>query len=248
MFFSWIRGVFRKAAYISVRDRESADLLASMGLRAPVEVVPDPVMGLPLKSSPELERVGAGTAAADGVRTIGISVRFWNADRSELAGLAAALERVLAELGDVQVRFLPFHLPSDEEASDYVAALLPRELRTRVSVARGIEHPQEMLAAVAACDVVVGMRLHSLIYAASQRVPMVGVSYDPKIDQFLHRLHMQPAATTASFDSDAVTRECIRLLQAKEQWQADKLAPINELKQQAQLPAQQICSYFRSKG
>jgi polysaccharide pyruvyl transferase CsaB len=247
MFFPWIRGVFRKAAYISVRDRESAELLASMGLRAPVEVVPDPVMGLPLRPS-EFARSDSVAAATGGVRTIGVSVRFWNVDRSELTGLATALERVLAELDDVQVRFLPFHLPSDEEASDYVAALLPREQQARVTVARGIDHPQHMLAEAAACDLVVGMRLHSLIYAASQRVPMVGISYDPKIDQFLHRLQMLPIATTASFEADTVARECILLLQGKQEWQAGKQAAIEELKRQAQLPAQQICSYFRSKG
>ncbi|MFC0212926.1 polysaccharide pyruvyl transferase CsaB [Paenibacillus chartarius] len=245
LFFSWIRGVFRKAAYVSVRDRESAELLSTMGLKAPVEIVPDPVMGLPLKAPVQNH---AGEASPEARRTIGVSVRFWNEDRSELNGIAAALQRLLDEREDVAVRFLPFHLPSDEKASEYVAGKLSDAAAGRVTTARGVTHPQDMLAEAASCDVVLGMRLHSLIYAASQKVPMVGISYDPKIDQFLHRLGMNAAASTAAFDVESVVRECRRLLLHRDEWLKEKEAAIEELKRQAQLPAQQICSYFRSKG
>ena len=34
-------------------------------------------------------------------------------------------------------------------------------------------------------DVLVGVRLHSLIYAAVMGVTMIGISYDPKVDSFL---------------------------------------------------------------
>jgi len=38
-------------------------------------------------------------------------------------------------------------------------------------------------------DVLVGIRLHSLIYAAVMDVPMIGISYDPKVGSFLASIH-----------------------------------------------------------
>lgn len=252
LFYPLIRGVFRKAQYVSVRDQESAQLLAEMGLRVPAEVVPDPVMGLPLKDETDDLQGGSiqeSPAPASGPAftrkpVIGVSVRFWNADRSDLDGIAEALDRLLDE-SEANIRFLPFHLPSDEQASEYISSKITRQ--ERVTIARGVTHPQDMLAKVASCDLLIGMRLHSLIYAASQRVPMVGVSYDPKIDQFLHRLSMKPASATERIDVTEIVRESAKLLAGKADWQQRKRAAIDELKRQAQQPAQQICSYFRSK-
>ncbi|EGL13627.1 MULTISPECIES: polysaccharide pyruvyl transferase CsaB [unclassified Paenibacillus] len=248
-FFSWIRSTFKKCAMITVRDQESAALIGRMGVPASsVSVVPDPVMGLPLRG--EAASGKAGTAAdASGetgrVPVVGVSVRFWNADRSELDALAEALRAVM-DRRRVEVRLLPFHLPSDEEASAYVAERLsPAGEGGDVRIVRGVTHPQDMLAEVSACDVLVGMRLHSLIYAASQFVPMVGVSYDPKIDQFLARLGMKAAASTQSFDAAAVAAEIGRLLDGRREWAEGKQAAIDRLKKEAQLPAQQIMQFYR---
>ncbi|KRF33971.1 polysaccharide pyruvyl transferase CsaB [Paenibacillus sp. Soil787] len=246
MFYGWIRSVFQRCAYVSVRDTESADLLVKMRLpRERITVVPDPVMGLPLRGSVVVG--GAPDHAPDGaVRTVGVSVRFWNEDRSELEALSRSLVLLLAANPDVRLRFLPFHLPSDEVASQFVIDRLG-DHGSRVEMVRGIAHPQDMLAQVAACDLLIGMRLHSLIYAASQFVPMVGISYDPKIDQFLHRLGMKAAASTARFDADAFAAEAQRLLAGREAWAASSRAATLELKAQAQLPAQRIISFYKQR-
>ena len=48
-------------------------------------------------------------------------------------------------------------------------------------------------------DVLVGVRLHSLIYAAVMGVPMIGVSYDPKVDSFLASIRRPTPFTVESF-------------------------------------------------
>ena len=37
-------------------------------------------------------------------------------------------------------------------------------------------------------DIVISMRLHALVFAAGQGVPLLGIVYDPKVDGFLEYL------------------------------------------------------------
>lgn len=241
IFHPFIRTIFNKCLYISVRDEESANLLARIGIRRDrVEVVPDPVMGLsPIE--------GAGRhAGLESRPVVGVSVRFWKEDRAELDSLARSLIRISEERA-VTIRFLPFHLPSDTEASRYIMEKIQSALPegTAVDIVENAVHPQHMLAEVSGCDALIGMRLHSLIYAASQQVPPVGISYDPKIDQFLNRLDMRAIASTESIDSGRVAEEVIRLLDDRSGWAESKREAIRQLKRQAQRPAQQIVSLLR---
>ncbi|WP_206109257.1 polysaccharide pyruvyl transferase family protein, partial [Paenibacillus sp. HB172176] len=67
-----IRPVMRRSAYVSVRDAASAELLGRMGVpHDRIEIVPDPVMGLPLPADAaaaarERDARGAGREAAAG--------------------------------------------------------------------------------------------------------------------------------------------------------------------------------------
>ncbi|WP_058300343.1 polysaccharide pyruvyl transferase CsaB [Gorillibacterium timonense] len=255
-FFGPIRRTFSRCQYVSVRDRESAELLRRMGLTAPVDIVPDPVMGLPLRSAAEDGRLpDSGTALAAGLSgasqelapVIGVSVRFWNADRSELAAIAEALNRLRRERR-VEVRFLPFHLPDDEEASREVVRLMGAEDAPDVRIADGLDHPQAMLAAVGECSLLIGMRLHSLIYAASQHVPVAGISYDPKIDQFLSRLKRTAVASVDRIDAALVARESALLLDSRETWTAASRPLIDALKNEAHRPAERIVDLLVKKG
>lgn len=239
IFYPFIRNVFAKCKYISVRDEESSALLGKMGIeRKRVEVVPDPVMGLPMKEGALRSRHTKPV--------VGISVRFWNRDRSELDGLAKALHKI-AERRSVTLRFLPFHLPDDTEASRYIMERIGSMPEgSDMDIIENAVHPQDMLAEVSACDILIGMRLHSLIYAASQEVPLIGISYDPKIDQFLNRLEMKAATATTGFDSLAVAEEALKRLDHREGWIASTKEAIVRLKRQAQKPAEQIVSFVNS--
>jgi len=242
LFFGWIRSVFNRSRFISVRDQESKQLLQRMNVSKEVTVVPDPVMGLPLGSSLEQQ----ASAKLNDKPVIGVSVRYWNPDHSELQAIAEALTLVLNQTEAV-VRFLPFHLPSDHQASEEVRSMMGAAYRDRITIADNVTHPQHMLGEVGRCDLLIGMRLHSLIYAASQEVPMLGISYDPKIDQFLNRLQMAAAASTQSIQAATVASEAIRLLHGRETWRAEKASIIKKLKGEAQKPAESIALFF-AKG
>jgi polysaccharide pyruvyl transferase WcaK-like protein len=108
-----------------------------------------------------------------------------------------------------------------------------------------MDTPLAMLEQVAGCDLMIAMRLHALIYAATQHVPMVGISYDPKIDQFLHRLGQAPAGSTEQLDPATVAEAAIQLLDNKVEWRDQHQDAIEAMRLQSLQPAQQIIHEMR---
>ncbi|WP_145414102.1 polysaccharide pyruvyl transferase CsaB [Paenibacillus xylanexedens] len=256
IFNPMIKSVFKSCTYVSVRDEQSADYLRRLGLKwNQIHVVPDPVMGLPLPdtASPVREEADPSTAGEQPTHAklpvIGVSVRFWESDRKELTAIAAGLKKLLAKKA-VHLRFMPFHLPDDVQASRFIMEMLGDVTGkgSEISITEDVTDPQQMLEEVSRCDLMIGMRLHSLIYAASQYVPPVGISYDPKIDQFLLRLESEPAGNTSSLDGDKFAETVAGLLEQRSQWLKQHEDRITALKQEAVEPAKQIITYLGRKG
>lgn len=180
---------------------------------------------------------------------IGVSVRFWEADRKELTAIAAGLKKLAAKKA-LHLRFMPFHLPDDVQASRFIMEMLGdvTSKGSEISITEDLTDPQQMLVEVSRCDLMIGMRLHSLIYAASQYVPPVGISYDPKIDQFLLRLESDAVGNTNSLDSDKLAETVAGLLDQRSQWLKQNEDRITALKQEAREPAKQIVTYLGRKG
>ncbi|WP_127533500.1 polysaccharide pyruvyl transferase CsaB [Paenibacillus kobensis] len=240
--FSPIRSVMKRSRYVSVRDDESSALLASIGVpRDRIEVVPDPVMGLPLP-----DKASAAAEGEPGLPIVGVSLRHWRKDGADLTRAAAALAE-LAKRRAVRLRFLPFHTPDDAETSSIVmerlAALGTGE--SRVELVSPGDDPQQMLLEVSRCNMLFGMRLHALIYSANQRVPMIGLSYDPKIDQFLKRLGLAAVGTTDQLDPKTFADCAEALLDDPDGWRVKHGEAIDRLKRESQRPAQQIAALLR---
>lgn len=199
----------------------------------------------------EQDAISSGSSEVKHVKlpVIGVSVRFWEADRKELTAIAAGLKKLAAKKA-VHLRFMPFHLPDDVQASRFIMEMLGDITRkgSEISITEDLTDPQLMLEEVSRCDLMIGMRLHSLIYAASQYVPPVGISYDPKIDQFLLRLESEPAGDTGSLDGDKLAEQVAGLLDQRSQWLKQHEERITALKQEAREPAKQIITYLGRKG
>jgi polysaccharide pyruvyl transferase CsaB len=253
LFHPLIKSVFRKCVYVSVRDEQSRQLLQSMGLdHHKIEVVPDPVMGLELPKMTGTQSLASESPAnaATALKTVGISVRYWEESRRELDAITDGLVQACAKT-PLHLRFLPFHHPTDNEASRYVMQKLETDITAlggAVSICEDALHPQQMLREVAECDALIGMRLHSLIYAAGRRVPLMGISYDPKIDHFLERIDCSPVGSTLTLEGSMVAAEIGLLLENGEAWKIEREPLFAALVEEAEAPARKIVEYFRRKG
>ncbi|MHA0856247.1 polysaccharide pyruvyl transferase CsaB [Paenibacillus sp. CMAA1364] len=254
IFHPMIKSVFRRAAYISVRDQQSSELLQQMGLQGDrIDVVPDPVMGLQLLNNPSSTHHihsphNDETTNIEELPIIGVSVRYWESDRRELLKITEALQQVMKRQ-PLHIKFLPFHLPKDVEASEFIIERLGDVASTGslVTHCSAVILPQDMLKEVSECQIIIGMRLHSLIYAANVQVPMIGISYDPKINHFLHRLNIEPVGDTSSLDHDQLACAIEELLFQAETWRERHAQQINQLKREASTPAKRIIEYIANR-
>lgn len=180
--------LFNRAQLITVRDDASKELLLSLGVKRSVTVTADPVLALTADSWDAA--VGRDILSKYGInrepeeRLLGVCIRGWQ-NNEFLPGLALACD-TLAEAG-WKVIFIPMHFPGDVQIAAEAAKLMHHE----ALLLNENYGPVELLSLTANMDLVVGMRLHSLIYAAVAGVPPVGISYDPKVDSFLEQIGRQ---------------------------------------------------------
>ena len=170
---------------ITVRDQESKEDLVAMGIQQEIIVTADPVLGLNKKEVDEklgreiLERYGLTRDKEE--KLLGVYLRPWGKNEY-LPALIEALNQMLKK--GWQIVFVPMQFPGDIPVAREALHLLHNH--QGLLLKEGYS-PEELLSLTKNFDLIVGMRLHSLIMAVVAGVPMVGLSYDPKVDRFLRQ-------------------------------------------------------------
>lgn len=195
------RMAFEQAQVATVRDSESLELVLSLGIPADhVEQTADPAFRLrPVPVEQIQDRLEAEGVGANASARLGVAVRPWNVGVDQAAWtaeVAAALDQWLDE-NDREVVFVPFQTfqTSEGELTDDRAAseMIRKKMRhnQRAHILRFHYTPAEVLTVLGMCDLVLGMRLHAVIMAAVSGVPVVGLSYDPKVNNVLRQLGLE---------------------------------------------------------
>jgi polysaccharide pyruvyl transferase CsaB len=243
---AFMRASVEQAWITTVRDPESKTYLEALGV-APerVHVTADPAFRLPAATPQHaqqmLERENIATTETP---VLGVCLRHWdvgvNPEHWE-AEVARALDLFLERRGGV-IRFLQFQVLDGALLDDAVLAERVKSFMrhsARAALWQGSYTPQERAALLGTCDIVLGMRLHSLILALGRHKPVVALVYDPKISSVMRQagcaewmLPIESVTASALFDllNDAYL--------TREQRQAGLSAAVNQLAQAAHTNAQ----------
>jgi polysaccharide pyruvyl transferase CsaB len=218
LFRRMTRSMFRSASYISVRDRVSQQELESMGL--PVDrivLTTDPVWALPVDflqatetvgsqakaetvgSQAKAETVGSSQAENKSKRVL-LSLRPWGSDPSLEDKWVDLIGRLQGEL-QVDVDILSFHRAQDTPLAERIAS------RAGCGWISHMDQPEAMLDRIGKADLLIGVRLHSLIFSALVETPFIGISYDPKVDAFVHAMEAGPVYSIESFSVTNLVEE-----------------------------------------
>lgn len=191
-----INKVVNRVDIITLREELSLNDLTSMGVtKPPTYVTADPAFNL----QPETEERAAEILEAEGVPTempiVGVCVREWKKAKygeDFIREMAIACDGLIR--GGKTVLFIPMQYKEDIEISKKIKEHMEEECY----ILSKSYKPKEVMAVIGKTSLVLGMRLHSLIFAGVMNVPMLGIIYDPKVEYYLKVLEMQKAADIRS--------------------------------------------------
>ncbi len=200
-----IRKTLNKIKYIVVRDEQSKELLCEIGVNSDhIFVTADPVIRVK-KADPEtgsriLEKEGF---VKDSNRiTVGFALRGLKIKGNFIEEICKASQSMLSDF-NAQIVFIPFHFKEDMPVINEIK----KQLGDKVFYVENKYLTEEMLSIIGNMDILIGVRLHSLIHAAIMDVPMIAISYDPKINSFMHSLSMKAVCSIYDFQSEFLIEE-----------------------------------------
>ena len=188
---------------ITLREPDSLKELQSMGVTKPeILLTADPALTLPAASEDEIDSVLLRAGIPPHGKYLCFALRNWKGFEDKAPLFAQAAKYAYETYGLTPV------FAAVEKHLDPVAGRL---------AATGLDIPHYFLddagsagtiiGALSRMQAVVSMRLHALIFAAGQGIPLAGVVYDPKVSAFLRYIGQENF-----LDLDALTTDALKAM------------------------------------
>lgn len=180
---------------ITLRDEPSLKELQAMGVsRLDVEITGDPVFLLKPKGD---QSTLSAYGIAEGASIIGVSVRKLPRSEHFIHEVALLCDRLVSE-DNKTIVFLIMQESEDEAVSQQIR----RSMTQPSYLIKTPGDPEAMLALIQEMELLVSMRLHTLVFAANVNVPVIGCVYDPKVSAMLDILGMPSCGTPDNMDAN----------------------------------------------
>lgn len=174
-----VKSVFKYAKLVTVRDGQSLKLLHEIGIEK-VHLLSDPAFAIGYESEKSVSRQDR----------VVLSVRPWKPANSNALykEIAHAIDEIFMKHG-LKFVFLPFQqrIENDELAFYEILSLLEHK------EAIALEYPDDYIHAleiIGRSSLVLGMRLHSIIFSCLTITPFVALSYSQKVKSFADSIGM----------------------------------------------------------
>ena len=180
----YVRNNLKYIDKITLRDEMSAEELKRISPDTEFLVTADPAIEM------TGERKNAGGK-------IGVSVRDWShLDGAFEDKMASALDEIYKRYHLTPV-FIPMKYPDNIKISKRIMS----KMKADSEIIENKLNAYETVDVIASMDVIVGMRLHTLIFAVGNCVPCVGIIYDPKIRGFMEYIGQDNLLDADCFDT-----------------------------------------------
>ncbi|MGM9668719.1 MAG: polysaccharide pyruvyl transferase CsaB [Faecousia sp.] len=188
---------------ITLRDPEAKRMLDSLGVTKPeIHVTADSALLQKTDEAALKKYCRMAKLEPEGKYCL-FAVRPWPGTEGAAEAIAGAASYTARKYGLMPL-FYAMEPPRDEALTNRVSQLVgePNMVLPQVQEAGVLGGLMKKM------GIVVAMRLHALIFAAGSGVPMAGISYDPKVSDFLEYLGQSHYVPVESLTCEALCR-CI---------------------------------------
>lgn len=220
--------VLNKVDFITLRDEESKRFLEEINVvNKNIKITADPVISLKkvdLESGYQvLKKLGLENCRKP---LVGFSVRGRDKNQKLIDTIANVCDKIIAEL-DVNVVLIPFHHGEDLEVIDDIKGKMNKKA---ISFKEEFD-TNTMLSIIGNLDLLVGVRLHSLIFGAIMNTPMIAISYDTKINSFMKYLDEDVFSNIEDLEEEKLLQEIKDKIINEEKYKLQLCNKIEHLKE-----------------
>jgi L-malate glycosyltransferase len=197
---------------ITLRDDQSEIELKNLGVTKPsIHITADPAFSFDFEELNINDNSKIKNLLKKDGPFVGFAIREWSGIKG--------FEKIIANIADYCVEkyglkpvFIPMQHPNDIAISNRIIKLMKNKadlIQQRLDVT-------QIYSIISKMDLLIGMRLHSLIYATKFGVPVIGLAYETKVDSFLHYIGLRAAGNIESLNYEEVIEMIDETLKNKE--------------------------------
>ena len=225
-----VKNVLDKVETISLRDLNSYYEIKRMGIdMEKVTLTADPALTIKPIDKTETDKILEQEGISPDKKFLGISIRSWGECKpSYWNQLAGGIEQVCRQY-ELTPLFIPLKYPDDLAISKEIASKIGVE---SAFLTKTYSAP-EIVGIVGNCEMMVAMRLHSLVYASSTGVPAIGLSYDPKVSGFVKYIGVNTTMGIEGFKAEDFALRAREIMLNKDEIKTALKEKTDELKEKA---------------
>ena len=207
--------ILNDADAITVREPNSYEILERIGVSKPyIAITADPVMGMEPPSKNDIQEIYAKHGIPAEGKKVLFSVRPWKGLEWKFNPVFAKIADYLYEQHNLMPVFIPLNTKKDTKGCQDIIDMM----KYPAVLVENENSAVNLISLAGEAELVIGMRLHSLIYASVARTPVIGIVYDPKVRYFIELMEQEDGGDVENLDFNGIRVIVEKILVEREKY------------------------------
>ena len=229
-YYPQIEKILSRVDAITLREPDSLAAMEEMGIStSKTSITADAAFSLVGADLEDPSSILKNIGINEGEEFFCVSVRKWKNLAQDFENELAKTCRYVSEKYGLTPLFIPMQYNQDGS----ICRRIMDKSGVRAVMVKEDLNIYDMLRILSRSRLVVGMRLHILIYSACAGIPVVGLSYDPKVDNMMKYMGQNYSLPVSSLTYNKLKELCDEIIENRE----DIVKSLEEVRQRAKVSA-----------